>query len=255
MSAAHPSRLDYGRGAKQHSCNGAAVDGCLAHCVALRESLKNADDLLRHFGQSTPRFFERTSLPRRTIFRRGEPVGGIPIICSGWAATIAGPGDSHRQITSFLLPGDLVSGALIFEDKLDVTVEAVNAVTYHNYNRAEFRAALASGPNLFKSILKLWTEENLQIGQLVVDFGQCSAAGRIARLIMRLLERLARRHMVKNGTFEFPLRRRHIAEYTALTPGHVSTVIGRLRDAGVIDLKDRSLTVRDLPALKRLSRT
>ena len=38
----------------------------------------------------------------------------VPIICEGWAASVSALSDGGRQILSILLPGDMVSTALLF---------------------------------------------------------------------------------------------------------------------------------------------
>ena len=42
---------------------------------------------------------------------------------------------------------------------------------------------------------------------------------------------------------EFPLRQRHIADATGLTPVHVSKVLGEFQRARLIEISSRSLTI------------
>jgi CRP/FNR family transcriptional regulator, anaerobic regulatory protein len=214
--------------------------------------LKNVGGARDNFGGAAPRYIEQTSAARRKIFQSDQRIDSIPIIASGWAAAIANSGHDRRQTIALLLPGDLVSSALVFDDKLNVTVEAITDVCCHNYARAEFRAALAANPNLFEAVLRSWAEESLQVAQLAVSLGQCTAEERIARLIVNLFERLAKRGMVENDAFDCPLRQWHIAEYTGLTAVHVSKVLGQLRRDGLIDFKDRVLTILNPVALRRI---
>ena len=46
------------------------------------------------------------TLARRIICRDEDLHDVVPVICDGWAASIATLSDSSRQILSFLLPGD-----------------------------------------------------------------------------------------------------------------------------------------------------
>ena len=237
---------------KKPVCNETLVGGCLANCLALCGGIKDSGEARPDLGETTPRFTEHAVAARRIILQRGEHIAGIPIICSGWAATVTTLPNNRRQIVSLLLPGDLVSGALIFGDKLDFSVEAITDVTYHSYDRAEFRAAMSVNPNLFETILKAWTEENLQVVQLAVGLGQCTAEERVGRLVMRLMERLALRSMVTDHSFHFPLRQWHIAEITGLTPVHVNRVINVLRREGLINIRNRAITIQDPAALRRI---
>jgi CRP-like cAMP-binding protein len=69
---------------------------------------------------------------------------------------------------------------------------------------------------------------------------------------MKLMERLTTLGMVADNSFHFPLRQSHIAEITGLTPVHVSRVINLLRREGLIDLRNRTIIVRDPAALQRV---
>ena len=223
----------------------------LANCLELYQGITDTDLVHLNFGEAAPRFAEHTVPARRTIFHRGETIEGIPIICSGWAVTVSTLPNSRRQIISVLLPGDLVSGALVFSDKLDFTVEAITNVIYHCYDRTEFCAAMSANPSLNQTILKAWNEEYLRIVQSVISLGQCTAEERVSRLLLNLFERLALRGLVTDRTFNFPMRQTHIAEMTGLTPVHISRVFNNLRQQGLIDLADRTVTVRDPVALRR----
>jgi len=249
---ARRSRGETATAMKKPVCNESVAGGCLAHCLELCSGLKNGGPSRLDLGETAPRFTERKAAARRTIFQQGERIEGVPIICSGWAATVTTLSSNRRQIVSLLLPGDMISGALVFGDKLNCSVEAITDVTYHSYDRAEFRAAMSANPKLFETILKAWTEENVQVVQLAVGLGQCTAEERIGRLMLKLMERLAFRSMVKDHTFHFPLRQRHIAEIPGLTPVHVNRVIGDLRQQGLIDTRNRALTIQDSAALRRI---
>ena len=49
----------------------------------------------------------REAAPRRDIVREGEKPSGVLCILEGWAAVYKQLPDGRRQITAFLIPGDL----------------------------------------------------------------------------------------------------------------------------------------------------
>jgi CRP-like cAMP-binding protein len=234
------------------SCSEAPAAHCLANYIAICNGIQNIDQAWQNSHEPPLQFFESVIDARRVIFPSGDPIKGIPIICGGWAAIVSTLPNNRRQIISLLLPGDLVSGALVFEDKLDVSVEAITNVIYRTFNRSEFRTALSKYPFLLESFMKILSEQCLQIVQLAVSLGQCTAEERVAGLLMKLMQRLTSLGMVTDNAFHFPLRQSHIAEITGLTPVHVSRVINLLRREGLIDLRNRTLTVRDPAALQRV---
>ena len=57
----------------------------------------------------------------------------------------------------------------------------------------------------------------------------------------------------QDDAFAFPLRQQHIADATGLTPVHVSRVIGKFRQAGLMEIKGRSLRILDIAELRRIA--
>lgn len=190
---------------------------------------------------------------RRIICRERDLNDTVPIVCNGWAASVVMLSDGSRQILSFLLPGDIVSTALLFGPRSYCLVEAVTEVRYRTFNRTELKAILLRHPDLFDKLSRVWIEEKARADQLIVDLGRRTADERIARLILSLMERLATRGMGQGQTMEFPLRQHHIADATGLTPVHVSKVLSEFRRAGLIEISDRSLTVIDQAGFRRVA--
>jgi len=197
---------------------------------------------------------------------RGEDLhDAVPVICSGWAASIAMLSDGSRQILSFLLSGDLVSTAFLFEPRPHCLVEAVTEVDYRIFRRSELQSVLLELPDLFDKLSPLWSEEKGRADRLIVDLGRRTADERIARLILELADRLARRGMTraksptaidKSATaieMDFPLRQHHIADATGLTPVHVSKVLSAFRRDGLINISDRALTILDPAGFRRVA--
>lgn len=180
---------------------------------------------------------------RRTIFHPKEWSEFVPVICSGWSVSSIALPDGRRQILSFLLPGDAVSTAFLFGPLSGRHVEAVTEVTYRKFKRSDLRALLFENPDLFERVSKAWLDERAQADQLALDLGRRTASERIARQILNLAERLAKRGMMSGQTMEFPLRQRHIADATGLTPVHVSKVLGEFQRARLIEISSRSLTI------------
>jgi CRP-like cAMP-binding protein len=192
---------------------------------------------------------------RRIIFREHDLQDAVPVICVGWAASAIMLSDGSRQIISFLLPGDIVSTALLFESRPNCFVEAITDVRYRTFKRSELKDILFRHPDLMEKMSKAWIEEKNRADQLIVDLGRRTADERIARLILNLMDRLIKRNMVQGGPleFEFPLRQHHIADATGLTPVHVSKVLSEFRRGGLIKLSERSLTILDPAGFRRIA--
>jgi CRP/FNR family transcriptional regulator, anaerobic regulatory protein len=192
---------------------------------------------------------------RRIIFRERDHCDVVSIICEGWAATVVMLSDSSRQIVSFLLPGDIVSTASLFEPRAPCSLEAITEVRYCAFKRTEFKDVLLKHADLFEKFSRAWTEEKSRADQLIVDLGRRTAEERIARLIVGLQERLAQRRLLQPEAMEmdFPLRQHHIADASGLTPVHVSKVLSEFRRSGLIKISDRTLTILDPAGFRRVA--
>jgi CRP/FNR family transcriptional regulator, anaerobic regulatory protein len=216
----------------------------LSLCAALRK------DCASEANGALPMSTVHTVPARRTIFHPKEWSEFVPIICSGWSVSSIALPDGRRQILSFLLPGDAVSTAFLFGPLSGRHVEAVTEVTYRKFKRSDVRARLFENPDLFDRLSKTWIEERIQADQLALDLGRRTASERIARQILNLAERLAKRGMMSGQTMDFPLRQRHIADAAGLTPVHVSKVLGEFQRARLIEISSRSLTILNEPELR-----
>jgi CRP/FNR family transcriptional regulator, anaerobic regulatory protein len=225
---------------------------CPAHDLSLCAGMRMAGSEADWITGTSPITSSNHMIPaRRTICHPKEWSDYIPIICQGWAASSITLLDGRRQILSFLLPGDLVSTACFLEPMSGRTVEAITDVTCRKFIRNDLKAFLFQRPHLLEKLSKTWVEERTQADQLALDLGRRTADERIARLILSLADRLAKRNMVNGQTMEFPLRQRHIADATGLTPVHVSKVMGEFQRAGLVEINRRSLTLINERELRR----
>ena len=243
--------------------SGCACATCPAHqlnlCVISKiRSVESEGNIAAHSAQSLHR-----ARARRTIWHPKEWSDDVIVICQGWAVTSIIIEDGRRQILSLLLPGDLVSTASIFATLSNRSVETVTDVVYRRFKRGDVKAALFADPAALENMSKLWMEEREQCDQLAVSLGRRTAEERIARFILGLVERLRKLSLAEKlgrddaatseETFYMPLRRKHIADFTGLTPVHVSRVMIELQRSGYIKVDDRSLTITDMAGLREIA--
>ena len=204
-------------------------------------------------GMSLPLSAEYTLAARQKIYDSTTWPDVVPVICTGWAMSFITLLDGRRQILSFLLPGDIMSTTLIFGPTADRSVETITQVTYRTFNRSDLKSLLSKHPDLMKALSKLWIDEKAEADQLAIDLGRRTAEQRLARLILKLMQRLTARGMAEDGKSEFPLRQHQIADATGLTPVHVSRVLSNFRRKGLIAIDDYFLSILDTKELRRVA--
>ena len=189
---------------------------------------------------------------RRLIVHDQDFHDAVPIVCSGWAASVKLLADGRRQILSVLLPGDVVSMGLLFAPKPGRVIEAITDVCYRTFKRRELKSYLFKQPEFLEQVLNAWIAEQTSSDRQIVDLGRRSGEERIARLILNLAQRLKVRDMMRDPTnMDFPLRQHHIADATGLTQVHVSKVVSDFRRNGLVEFRQRSLSILDIEGLRR----
>jgi CRP/FNR family transcriptional regulator, anaerobic regulatory protein len=195
----------------------------------------------------------QTFRSQRTLYTAGQKLDGVPVIREGWAARHVQLADGRRQILAILLPGDTLTPAVLFRDALDFSVQALTQVRIERYDRALLRARVARDPKLADTVAHLFAAECALADRSLTDLGQRPADERMARFILHLLQRLQARGMVKDLTFDCPLRQRQIADAMGLTPVHVNRVLGQFRRSGIMTLADGVLSIFRLADLRAIA--
>ncbi len=193
--------------------------------------------------------------PRRAIFRYRDLRDFVPVICDGWACRVARVPGGGRMILSFFLPGGLMGDTGFLEPLNDGYAEAVTRVRYRAFERSTFRKLLIGCPEALDTVLRRWIEDQEWSDQLIVDLGRRSAERRVTRMILRLVDRLHARALEAPAAerLAFPLRHRHIADATGLSPEHVTKVLSALRRRHIVDIGGRMLTILDPATLHRVA--
>lgn len=190
---------------------------------------------------------------RRTICHPKEWSEFVPVICNGWALSSIGLPNGRRQVLSILLPGDIHLSGGLFNVPSGYAVEAITETAYRKFKRTELKDLLFEYRELFEMFTNILDEEKVRSDQLVVDLGRRTSVERIAKLILNVASRLAERGMTSDQTFLFPLRHRHIADATGLTPVHVSRVLSEFQRNSLIEINNRSLTITNAAELHQIA--
>jgi CRP-like cAMP-binding protein len=186
---------------------------------------------------------------RRDMIREGEPPRAYAII-EGWACRYKTLPDGQRQILDFLIPGDLFDFHALELQSTDHSLGAITEVKAGQIGPAElgelmaipgFASALRRSELIAVSIQREW----------MLNVGQRAAYERVAHLLCEMFLRLRAAGLAQAGRCDFPLTQTDIADACGLTAVHVNRMLQGLRAGGLISLRDRRLTIPDLPRLMK----
>jgi CRP-like cAMP-binding protein len=191
--------------------------------------------------------------PRAEIVREGEAPQHLYLILTGWACRYKQLEDGRRQILNFLLPGDLCDLNIFILRQMDHSIAAITPVTVSELSSDSVEKMTSDHGRITQA---LWWDSLVSVAiqrEWTVNVGQRSAFERMAHLFCELFVRLAAVGLAKGQSCDFPLTQTDLAQATGLSAVHVNRTLQELRAAGLIVLRDKTLVIADLEALKNIA--
>ena len=190
--------------------------------------------------------------PRRDLLREGDPPTAV-VVVSGWACCYKQLEDGRRQITGFLLPGDVSYFGTSLLRQMDCSVATITPVVVSELGRDVVDDLLREHPRLAAAMGWDALVTAAMQREWIVSLGQRDAFERIGHLLCELFVRLSSVGLTQDGSCELPVVQTDLADATGLSAVHVNRTLQELRSAGLIVLKGRSLHIPDFPALQEAS--
>lgn len=193
----------------------------------------------------------RTYPRRATIVEEADGTDPLHLLVKGWAARCHYLEDGSRQITDFVLPGDLCDLSRLGDGSMD-TVISLTAVKAALLDRKTVRAAMERYPALAEALMQLAFNEQAILRAWLVCLGQREKREHAAHLLCELQERLHHAGLVTDHEFDMPLTQEELAEAMGVTAVHMNRVLQRLRNDGLISLDRQHLRMLKPEQLKEI---
>ena len=209
----------------------------------------SADDVaaLRSIVASTKKV-----APDTVLLSEGEISAQCCVILSGFAYRSKVSEEGRRQILSFHIAGDMPDLQSLHLERMDHDLTTLSQVhlgfiAHDALDRiiAE-RAAVAAA---------LWREtlvDAAMFREWIVSLGTRSASKRLAHLIAELRQRLSAMDLVVNEQFSFPITQSKLADALGLSVVHVNRVLQSFRVEGLLDIKNKVVTLGDIEQVVKL---
>jgi CRP-like cAMP-binding protein len=198
---------------------------------------------------------------RHKLYQAGEPIlmeGQKPdfvhLVISGFAARCKHLSEGRRQIMAFLIPGDLCDVEVFVLDAMDHDVVAVTPTVSAHFTTAEMEELLVEMSSLTKALWWSTMTDSAVLRERIIDHGSRPARERICHLLYEMLIRYRVVGLAGNHSFPFPLTQEQLADATGITPVHVNRVVSELKSEGLIQWKDKTVSILKAPALKEIAR-
>jgi CRP-like cAMP-binding protein len=135
---------------------------------------------------------------------------------------------------------------------MDHSIGTITRVVISEFTQEVLDDLLARAPGLGRALRWDSLVNSAIQREWTVNIAQRNALERLAHLICELFLRLERVGLTDGYSCEFPLTQVDIADALGLTGIHVNRMLQQLRSLKLLTLKDRTLSIADMEALRRL---
>jgi CRP-like cAMP-binding protein len=182
------------------------------------------------------------------VVREGEEPRFVRLVTDGWACRYKYLEDGRRQVLGLFMPGDICDLNVFVLREMDHFIGAVTPLTVAQISREVFEEVTLAHPRLLQA---LWWDALVSSAiqrEWLVNLGQRSAYERITHLLCETYLRMRAAGLARGPSCEFPLTQTVIADISGLSTVHVSRTFQTVRDEGLMEIRDKVLTIHDLAA-------
>jgi CRP-like cAMP-binding protein len=203
-----------------------------------KAALRAAVESVRHMGAHED-FLNENSRPR-----------GVNLMVGGFACRYKLLADGRRQIVGYFLPGDTCDLRVYLLRQIDHSIGTISASTIAHLSHDALTSIMADFPNLGRALWWSTMVDQATPREWVLNVGQRSGYERTAHLLCEVFFRLHAVGLTTGESCDFPLTQQELADTVALSPVHVNRILGELRNAHLIVLRDKRLTILDPVGLR-----
>lgn len=185
------------------------------------------------------------------VFREGLSFSEYAFVASGYLLRQKLTLDGYKQITSLVIPGDIINPENRFVNNLDHNVVCAEKASIVYVNKSEFESLIYSHPSIRLALDLIAIAESRQLREWLLNIGGRSAKARVAHFLNEFAVRTKLRGLSNGVQFSLPLSQEQIGDSVGITPVHVNRAIKSLVESGLIIHKNRSYEIVDIDSFKK----
>lgn len=190
----------------------------------------------------------------QVIIHEGIKSDHVFLVVEGLACRYKMLPSGRRQILGYLIPGDMCDAHYMVFNRPDHGMAALCDSKVAKIPIARIAEIVAKYPQLATAFAYSALVDTAILREWLLSVGQRQAEQRLAHLICEIGARLKMVHRVMaDGSFDLPINQATLADTIGLTLVHTNRIVQRLRQAGLISLRQRRVTILDRPRLLALA--
>ncbi len=200
----------------------------------------------------------RAALPsyveRDVIFSQGDPGRTVMVVVHGFVKLSASLANGREVVLDLAEPGSVLGEIAVLNDwPRAAAATALSACTLLAIDGGSFKRALVAAPDAMFAVIGLLSRRLRRTTGQVTDSLELPAPVRLVKALLELAA-LHSRPTPEGLQIELPLSQRELGGMTGLIRESINRHLGTWRDSGWISLTERTITLRDVGALRGLLR-
>lgn len=192
----------------------------------------------------------RLFTPGTELFRQGEESRQVFLINKG-LVKLAHVAENGRELILCLRSSNWIIGAtpLIARKPHSVTAVTLTACEVRNLEARAFLSLVRSDSEFAWNLIQMLSREIYDRRISAFGMKTLPARARLERFFSQLIEARDESHSKKDISITLPLKHKEIAALIAVSPEHLSRLLRRMEQDGIIRTADGRVIVRDLDSL------
>ena len=182
----------------------------------------------------------------------GEAPSRCILLLSGFLYSHKMAKGARRQITSFIVPGDIADLHSLHLPSLDHGLSALGPAVVALLPHGALRDMLDRSPQLAQAF---WRETFIEAAvsrEWLTSLGRRDAIARVAHVVCELAVRLQAVDLARNLCFSIPWTQTDLADACGISSVHANRVVQELRRLGLVDWDTKQVRIRDWETLTKL---
>lgn len=188
------------------------------------------------------------------LIAEGEQPVAVFLILEGWAFRFKHLADGSRQISAYLIPGDVCDVQTFLFEKMDHSIGLLCDAKVVKIPAAEMLDIMDRFPRIERALLWATLVDEATLREWLLNVGQRTAKQKLAHLFCELCIRLRVVGLVDDEwSFISPPTQAELGDTTGMTTVHVNRSLQSLRADGLISTNNGRLTILDFKRLARFA--
>ena len=183
----------------------------------------------------------------------GDAPKGVFVILEGMACRHKVRATGARQIMAYLLPGDLCDLDVALLDTMDHAITTMSACRVVCIPPKVIAEVMQHHPQLARALRMTTLVDEATLREWLVNVGCRSGLERVAHLFCELRVRMQAVSLADGDSYDMPITQVNLADTTGMSTVHLNRSLQELRRQGLITLRQRRMTILDLPRLRTLA--